>query len=428
MEAIVREKVMDHLEKNNLISTHQHGFVSGRSCVTQLLEVMDLWTEILDGSGSVDVVYTDFMKAFDSVPHRRLLAKLSAHGVQGRTLDWIRAFLSERVQSVVVNGVSSGQVQVTSGIPQGSVLGPLLFVIYINDLPSICTNTVKLFADDTKIYTRSDNAESVQSLQDDLNKMQEWSEKWQLKFHPEKCHVLKLGHKKSDAAYFMKGRRDGEEYTVKLQESSVEKDLGVFVDNGLSFKEHVAKSTAKANQVVGVIRRSFDYLTEDLFVQLYKSLVRPTLEYGHSAWQPCHKTLCADVEDVQRRATKLLSSIKDLPYQERLKTLRLPCLEHRRLRGDMINTYKYVHGLYKVSRPKFQLSEGKSTRGHSLKLIKDHCRLNVRSNFFSQRVVNAWNSLPESVVSAPTVNSFKSRFDAFWHNSPAIYNPSCYES
>jgi hypothetical protein len=306
-------------------------------------------------------------------------------------------------------------------------LGPLLFIIYINDLPSCCTNTVKIFADDAKVYARSDRGDAAQTLQNDLDKMQEWSDRWLLRFHPEKCHVLKLGRIKSEAKYTMSGEKDGKAYTVQLQESEVERDLGVFVDNSLNFREHVARVTTKANRVVGVMRRSFDFLDEDLFVQLYRSLVRPIVEYGHPAWQPFHKTLCADIEDVQRRATRLLSSIRDLPYSERLKALHLPCLEHRRLRGDLIDTYKYVHGLYRVPMPKFQLSSNRDTRGHSLKLAKGRCRLNVRSNFFSQRVINSWNSLPESVVTAPSVDSFKSRFDNFWKDSPALYSPSCYE-
>jgi hypothetical protein len=281
-----------------------------------------------------------------------------------------------------------------------------------------------MFADDTKVYTRSDSEEGVKSLQADLDNMQEWSNKWLLRFHPEKCHVLKLGSKKSEAVYVMKGKRGGEDYTVQLEESEVEKDLGVFVDNNLTFKEHVAKSTSKANQVLGVIRRSFDFLSEEVFVQLYKSLVRPILEYGHSVWQPYTKTLCAEIESVQRRATKMLAHLKEKPYPERLRTLNLPCLEHRRLRGDMIDTFKYVKGMYIVNKPQLQLSKAKDTRGHSLKLAKGHCRLNVRSNYFSHRVVNVWNSLPESVVSATSVNCFKSRLDAFWKNSPSIYTTS----
>ncbi|XP_070173493.1 uncharacterized protein [Littorina saxatilis] len=303
------------------------------------------------------------------------------------------------------------------GFVAGSVCGPLLFVIYINDLPEVCSCPVRLFADDTKVYTRSDTEGGPEALQHDLDSLQQWSDNWLLRFHPDKCHTLKLGNKKSEAKYFMKGKRGGVDVNIELQESEVEKDLGVHVDNRLSFKEHVSIVSGKANQIVGVIRRTFDYLTEEMFIQLYKSLVRPKLEYGHSVWQPHNKTLCAEVENVQRRATKLIPGLKDEPYCERLKALKLPSLEHRRLRGDMIDTFKYVHGMYEADRPHFEPISSRDTRGHSLKLGKDHCRLNVRSNYFSQRVVNTWNSLPEEAVTAPSVNSFKTRIDNFWRHS-----------
>ena len=429
MEKLVRKEIVDHLEANMLISDKQHGFVTGRSCITQLLDTLDIWTKILDDGGSVDAIYMDYQKAFDSVPHRRLVSKVKAHGISGNVLLWIQDFLNNRKQTVVVNGSQSTQKTVTSGIPQGSVLGPILFVLYINDLPSCVENHIRLFADDTKIFTRSDTSEATDSLQADLNQLQSWSQKWLLRFHPEKCHVLKLGRNKSDAVYKM-NRTDleGNTSTIILSESSFEKDLGVYVDSNLNFKEHVERTTAKANRIVGVIRRTFDFLTESMFVQLFKSLVRPILEYGNSAWQPQHKSLCQDIEDVQRRATKLLASIRDLSYPERLAKLKLPSLEHRRKRGDMIELYKFMHEIYRCDTPKFQRTnnETRSTRGHSLKLEKGHHRLKIRGNFFSVRVINTWNELPNSVVTAPSVNSFKARLDKFWDGLPSIFDPECY--
>lgn len=421
METLVREQVIDHLQSNNLISDKQHGFVQGKSCVTQLLDVLDDWTQTLDDGGSIDIIYMDFAKAFDSVPHRRLVSKVRAHGIEGPVLNWIEDFLSQRNQKVIINGTSSKVASVTSGIPQGSVLGPVLFVMYINDMPAEVQNPIRLFADDTKIYTRSDNPESVVSLQEDLDKLQDWSNRWLLRFHPEKCKVLKLGNKKTNSEYKMRSNNK----EVILEESIYEKDLGVLIDNRLGFNEHVAHITKKANRIVGIIRRSFDFLTEDLFVQLYKSLVRPILEYGHAVWQPSSKQLCQEVENVQRRATKLLSSISNLTYPERLKLLKLPSLEHRRKRGEMIEVYKYIHKIYNCDKPSFCFNT-RDTRGNTLKLVKSHHRLSLRGNYFSVRIINCWNSLPDEVVKADNVNIFKSRLDNFWKDLSTVYDPTCY--
>jgi hypothetical protein len=170
----------------------------------------------------------------------------------------------------------------------------------------------------------------------------------------------------------MKSRdANGTDCTLQLAESEAEKDLGVTVDNKLAFRKHVSQSTAKANRTVGIIRCSFTSLSEKTFVTLYKSLVRPALEYGHSVWNPQTKQLCCELEDVQRRATKLLASLKDKSYPERLRTLGLPSLEHRRCRGDMIEVYKYLHGMYCTQRPRFEHPPANhGLRGTTLKLQK----------------------------------------------------------
>jgi hypothetical protein len=284
MEKLVREQMLEHLQRNNLISENQHGFVPGRSCITQLLEVLDIWTSIIDEGGSVDVIYMDYQKAFDSVPHRQLLGKLSALGIRGRVLQWVQDFLTGRKQTVVVNGARSNEADVSSGIPQGSVLGPIVFVMFINDQPKEVKTNVRMFADDTKLFARTDTDEGIESLQVDLGHLQSWSDKWLLNFHSEKCSVIKLGRQKSAGSYFMNKEGtdpEGRKQKVELRDSEVERDLGVMLDSRLSFKDHVAHSTAKANKVLGIIRRSFDHLTEQTFVQLYKTLVRPLLEYGH---------------------------------------------------------------------------------------------------------------------------------------------------
>nr|AQN68906.1 reverse transcriptase domain protein [Elysia chlorotica] len=227
MEKLVRGHVLKHLQDNKLISGEQHGFVPGRSTITQLLVVMDTWTKIIDEGGTVDVVYMDYQKAFDSVPHRRLMEKIKAHGIGGKIRNWIEDFLKHRKQQVVTNGIHSLEAEVTSGIPQGSVLGPLLLIILINDLPQLVKSAVKMFADDTKLYGNSSTNQGIEELQRDLDQLQQWSDRWLLRFHPQKCAVMKLGTNKSEASYSMPVKEaDGSTGRLTLTEIEAEKDLG----------------------------------------------------------------------------------------------------------------------------------------------------------------------------------------------------------
>ena len=188
METIIRDKIAEHLEEQDLINKAQHGFRSGRSCCTQLLEVTQDWADAIEDKKPVDVIYLEYRKAFDSVPFERLLVKLYACGIRGKLLQWIREFLTNR--KVSVNNHSSNFVPVTSGIPKGSVLRPIMFLIYVNGLPEVVISTVKLFADDTKLYRVIKNEEDKLQLQEDLNNLQKWSETWQLPFNVEKCSTF----------------------------------------------------------------------------------------------------------------------------------------------------------------------------------------------------------------------------------------------
>ena len=168
LESLIRDQMLSHLTEQRLLSEHQHGFRPKRSCSTQLLEVLDAWTRELECGNPVDVVYLDFQKAFDSVPHLRLLSKLRSYGITGKLLDWIASFLTGRKQQVVLEGHRSDWSDVASGVPQGSVLGPLLFLVYVNDLPDIIQCGIKLFADDTKMYTSVSSTDDAALLQSDL--------------------------------------------------------------------------------------------------------------------------------------------------------------------------------------------------------------------------------------------------------------------
>ena len=217
---MIRDKLFVYLFRNNLLTNQQHGFVPKRSCVTQLLTALQYWTDSLEKGTPVDIVYLDFSKAFDSVPHERLLLKLKAYGIQGNILEWIRSFLSERKQAVVVNGVKSVTNNVLNEVPQGSVMGPLLFLIYINDLPSVITSPALLFADDVNMYRPIVNQQSSTQLQQDLLLLKERSKKWLLNFNIAKTVIMHLGNtNQCSYTYLMDGQ--------PLQVVSEHKDLGI---------------------------------------------------------------------------------------------------------------------------------------------------------------------------------------------------------
>jgi hypothetical protein len=408
-EGIIRRGLIAHMDSNNLFTEHQHGFRDKRSTVTQLIEVLDNWTRALDDGKCVDVIYLDFQKAFDTVPHIRLMNKLEAYGIDGKVRQWIGSFLSNRRQRVCVNGIYSEWAAVTSGIPQGSVLGPVLFVVFINDMPEVVSSICKLFADDTKVYRDINTTDDNLALQDDLYHLSDWSDKWLLKFNNKKCKRMHIGGKNEKFEY--KLCRDS---ANAIEETLEEKDLGVIVEPDLSFRKHISTAVNKANKIVGVIKRTFDYRENDIINKLYCSLVRPHLEYANSVWAPYLRKDINSIENVQRRATKIIPGLADLPYESRLTSLRLFSLAYRRRRGDMIRVYKMLHGLEKISSDIFTLANSDKTRGHSLKLTKSSSKRNVRHHFFASRIINDWNGLPESIVSANSVNIFKYKLDSHW--------------
>ena len=411
-ESMIRDDIIAHMNANGLISNKQFGFISGRSTILQLLHVVEEWTDILDSGGTIDVCYMHFMKAFDKVPHRRLLEKVKSYGIDGDILAWIKSFLEDRKQCVVVNGKHSSWREVTSGIPQGSVLGPLLFVLYINDLPDTAISQVFLFADDTKLYRQIRNDSDHKIFQDDISKLQSWTDDWLLKFHPDKCKILGVGKKELTHQYYM---TKDDHSRVALSRVQDEKDVGVTFDEDMTFRKDISTRAIKANSIMGIIRRTYTYLDPQSFKLLFKSLVRPHLEYGAPIWNPRPKRDITELEKGQRRATRQVPQLKGLSYEDRLRKLQLPTLRYRRLRGGMIETYKLLHDIYDPILPKLLDPVEKSkTRGHRLKLPKKSAKNNIKGHVFSHRIVNDWNSLPEDVVSAPSVNAFKNRLDSHW--------------
>ena len=403
MESIVVDKITDHLETNQLLRNSQHGFRRHRSCLTNLLEFFHFVFSEHDREKAVDVIYLDFQKAFDKVPHRRLLRKVRSLGIDDSVADWIENWLRDRRQRVVVNGEASDWVSVTSGVPQGSVLGPLLFIIYVNDMDDEISAKISKFADDTKLGMNVAKPEKIEELQEDLRKLGEWSEKWQMPFNVNKCKVMHTGHRNPHAQYSLLGNH--------LESTETEKDLGVVISSDLKFSKQCIEAEKKAQRILGYIKRQFGFRNKEIVLSLYNSLVRPHLEYAVQSWSPSLRKDISRLERVQARATKLIPSIRHKSYPERLEELDLFSLESRRLRGQLIEVFKILRGFDNVDhRNLFELSQG-VTRNHGYKLELKRYRSDLCGNFFTYSICEKWNALPAGVVNSSSVGQFKSRLD-----------------
>ena len=315
-EKIIYDQLMDFIVSHQIISCEQHGFQKQCSCLTQLLECLHDWTRAYDEKTGVDAIYLDFSKAFDSVPHKRLLYKLQHLGIRGHVLSWIESFLSHRRQRVVLrNGVSSWK-SVTSGVPQGSILGPVLFLLFVNDIPDSVATTAKMFADDTKLYHEISNIADCDTLQRDLNSLAAWSKIWLLDFNAEKCVVLRI-RSALRYHYSLNG--------VYLQEVDSQKDLCVTVSNTLTPTKHIQDIVKKAHQKIAMFRRCFTGFNEDKVSILYKSLIRPALEYASSAWSPFTKENILALEKVQKRCLRLCK-----------EDVQMESLQERRLKKNIL--------------------------------------------------------------------------------------------
>jgi len=404
LETIIRDEVNKFLEETNFVTNSQFGFRKGKSCTNQLIEVMDDLSTFMEMKESVDIIYFDFKKAFDTVPHERLLYKVNQAGISGNIFKWIKDFLTNRKQRVKLQNAISNESEVISGVPQGSILGPLLFVIYINDLPNTISSKCKLFADDTKIYNISTNNKV---LQEDINKLTQWSEKWQLDFNIDKCKILHVGKNNPRCKYQM----NGSSLISSLIEVDEEKDIGVTFDTKLNFHNHINKCTSEANKLVGLVRRTFTHYNKDSVRAIIISLIRSKLEYANCIWHPHFKSQSIKIEAVQRRATKLLPCIKNLSYIERLKYLNLTTLKYRRLRGDLIQTFKILKGIDVLNNKIFEFSEIEHTRNGFLKLKKKLYNSTTRSNYLCSRITNQWNRLSLKAKMAENTNQFKNLID-----------------
>jgi hypothetical protein len=403
MESIIYDTTIKFLVKHHVIPDNQHGFMPANSITSNLLCCLSDWTKLLDLGRPLDVVYFDFAKAFDRVPRKLLLFKLQHIGIRGSLLYWLDAFLSDRTFKVKVGSVLSASEKVISGVPQGSVLGPLLFIVYTADVKYSVRSSWVMYADDMKIYNDSLN---YQMLSNDISNISKWASDWQLPLNIGKCTVLHIGDKNPCHGYYLGG--------VELLKSSSCLDLGVLVTSNLSWSEHTSYVVKRANKIVYLLSKTFTKTTLAVTAKLIKSYVRPVLEFGHGVWAPNLKRDIDLLESVQRRATRIPFGRNRPEYSERISLMNLPLLSDRRKRGDVILVHQALTGDKNSSiKHLFPLNDGGRTRGHDLKLAKDNFRTSARQNFITNRVFDVWNSLPVEVVTSRTPLGFKSRYDSY---------------
>lgn len=302
MEHVIYSLIMKFFDSNSLFHPAQHGFHKGLSCEMQLaIFLHDIHTN-LDINVQTDVIFLDFCKAFDKVPHQRLLFNLKKHYLHPDVFKWITEFLSNHSQFVAINNYLSNPVLVTSGIPQGSVLGPLVFLIYINDLPSHVSSNIRMFADDCVIYRAIFDSHNQTALQKDLDNITTWCNDWLMTLNTNKCKAMSFSYSSHPIAPSYKTKN------TFLENVHSYKYLGITLSNDLSWHTHISNIISSANRRLGFLRRNLRQAPKHVKLLAYQSLVRPTLEYASAIWNPHQSYLIDLLETVQNRATRFIHS------------------------------------------------------------------------------------------------------------------------
>ena len=408
LEKIISLDIIEHLNLHNLISKNQHGFLPRRSSSTQLLEALNDWLNSCNNKQSVNVVYTDLSKAFDKVSHPKLMEVIKSYGICGNTYNWLQTYLTNRLQSVVLKEYISESLPVTSGVPQGSVIGPLLFLMYIDDISKVCSekSIVSLFADDAKIHS-SDAAD----LQESLDHMSHFFRSRQVDLAHEECKLLVVGKPDEHVSFNFEG-------TSIMHTNSI-KDLGIWISHDLKWKTHVNKISSNAYLRANHILRSFCSSNVWTLMKAYKTYVRPMLEYGTEIWSPYLIEDKTRIERVQRYFTRKTCRRCKIPYssyRDRLYKLNIQSLEYRRIESDLLFLYKIIHNLIDVSTTNFFSfhKHTHNTRSHNKQILPILPQNTLSQKyFFSNRCAPIWNSLPSKIVTSPTYTTFHRKLKRF---------------
>ena len=414
MEHIIFHHMMAHLDTHRILVDFQHGFRKGYSCETQLITIIEKVARNLDRKLQTDMLLLDFSKAFDTVPHHRLLHKIYHYGIRGNLNLWIESWLTERSQTVVTNGACSTPTKVKSGVPQGTVLGPLMFLLYINDIGDQIDGHMGLFADDSALYGVVGSIQDAQSLQHDLDNLNEWAHKWQMSFNADKCSILRIYrcHNPIDYQY----KIGGQELTTVQHHPY----LGVELTRDLNWNKHISNIVGKANRTLGFMRRNLSNCPEKIKKQAYHALVRPHLEYASSVWDPHVQKQINDIEAVQRRAARFVKRCYDRTpgtVTTILNELEWPTLQQRRKEARLTMMYKTMNGQISMGLPPYLIPKERQTRQyHPKKFISIASNTNTYKNSFIVRTIADWNELPANVIDQASIETFKAALKAHFIN------------
>ena len=396
LEHIISSNIMKHMENHSLITNKQHAFRKYHSCETQLCTVTDEWAKELDKGNQIDVFLLDLEKAFDTVPHELLKSKLHRYGVDKDTLLWIDRFLGQRKQQVRVEGEYSEWADVKSGVPQGTVLGPLLFSIYMNDIVDCVDSEIRLFADDCVCYRIINGKNDCDILQKDINKLEVWANTWEMRFQPAKCSILQLTRNKV--------RKINTNYQLKqtlLEKAHTTKYLGVNLSSDLKWNIHVQKTCSKANSVLNLLRRNFHKCSQKSKELAYKSLVRPILEYASPIWNPYQESLQADIEQVHRRAARFVTNnyiYEPGTVSNIMNTLQWKSLRRRREDSSLVLFYKGLKGKAAIPTQNLQEHQSRSRNQRNMSFKIPFARTDAYLNSFMPKTIRLWNNLPQNLI------------------------------
>lgn len=355
----------------------------------------------------MDIVYFDFEKAFDRMIHQAFANKIRFMGFKSRTVEWFTSYLSNRKFRVKVNQSLSRWSKAEEGVPQGGVLSPIIFNMFIADISQQISTKLAQFADDTKLHNLANNSENCKKLQADVNNLVSWTHRWGMKLNHSKCSVMHCGPRNKNYNYTIDGK--------SIKKTKEEKDLGLTVDSSFTWSLHSIQAAKKANRMLGLIRRAFGFIPIDRFKIVYNTYIRPLLEYNQAVCAPLYIKDSDCLERVQRRTTKLVPGLWNMNYEDRLEALNMTTLKDRRKRGDLIEYYKIlVKDHYCIDTSEWWTKCGPTAlRKHSRALYKKRVIHNFNAHNFRNRAVNEWNKLPEEVISATTINTFKNRLDSW---------------